>query len=89
MAADVGKSPAQVALNWVLHRPGVTAPIVGARNLGQLRDNLGATGWRLGTEQLSALDEASRLPPPYPHDFYQTLFPPLQLTEPGAARPGP
>jgi aryl-alcohol dehydrogenase-like predicted oxidoreductase len=74
VAAEIGKTPAQVALNWVLHRPGVTSPIMGARNLGQLRDNLGAAGWRLGAEQLSALDEASQLPPPYPHDFYRTLF---------------
>jgi aryl-alcohol dehydrogenase-like predicted oxidoreductase len=74
-ATEIGKTPAQVALNWVLHRPGVTSPIVGARNLAQLRDNLGAAGWRLDAQHLSALDEASRLPPPYPHNFYQTLFP--------------
>lgn len=74
IAAEIGKTPAQVALNWVLHRPGVTSPIMGARNLGQLRDNLGAAGWRLGAQQLSTLDEASQLPPPYPHDFYRTLF---------------
>jgi aryl-alcohol dehydrogenase-like predicted oxidoreductase len=74
IADEIGKTPAQVALNWVLHRPGVTSPIMGARNLGQLRDTLGAAGWRLGAQQLSALDEASQLPPPYPHNFYRTLF---------------
>jgi aryl-alcohol dehydrogenase-like predicted oxidoreductase len=78
IAADIGKTPAQVALNWLLHRPGVTAPIIGARNLGQLSDNLGAVGWQLDARQLASLDETSRLPPPYPHDFYRALFPDWQ-----------
>jgi aryl-alcohol dehydrogenase-like predicted oxidoreductase len=85
IAAETGKTSAQVALNWVLHRPGVTAPILGARNLSQLRDNLGAAGWRLGAQQLSALDEASSLPPPYPHDYYRTLFPRGNTGKPQAA----
>ena len=41
---ETGKSAAQISLNWVLHRRGVTAPIIGARNLTQLDDNLGAVG---------------------------------------------
>ena len=47
IAKETGKSAAQIALNWLLRRPGVTAPIIGARNLEQLDDNLGATGWAL------------------------------------------
>jgi aryl-alcohol dehydrogenase-like predicted oxidoreductase len=73
VAADVGKTSAQVALNWVLGQPGITAPIVGARNLEQLEDNLGAEGWRLEAGQLEALDAASRLPLPYPHDMYRVI----------------
>lgn len=73
LAADLGKSSAQVALNWVLHRPGVTAPILGARHVGQLDDNLGAAGWTLDAEQVSALDRASRVPLPYPHDMYRMI----------------
>jgi aryl-alcohol dehydrogenase-like predicted oxidoreductase len=73
VAAELGKSPAQVALNWVLHRPGVTSPIVGARTVGQLDDNLGAEGWALDAEQVALLDEASRLPLPYPHDLYRMI----------------
>jgi aryl-alcohol dehydrogenase-like predicted oxidoreductase len=50
VAAEAGKTPAQVALNWVLTRDGVTAPILGARTLEQLEDNLGAVGWHLEAE---------------------------------------
>jgi aryl-alcohol dehydrogenase-like predicted oxidoreductase len=73
VAAEVGRTSAQVALNWVLGRPGVTAPILGARNLTQLDDNLGAEGWQLEADQVDALDRASRLPLPYPHDMYRMI----------------
>ncbi|MCW2522415.1 MAG: aldo/keto reductase [Frankiales bacterium] len=73
VAEAIGKTSAQVALNWVLHRPGVTSPILGARNVGQLEDNLGAEGWELAAEQVTALDRASRLPLPYPHDMYRLI----------------
>jgi aryl-alcohol dehydrogenase-like predicted oxidoreductase len=73
VAAELGKTPAQVALNWVLHRPGVTAPILGARTLSQLEDNLGAEGWQLDAAHVDALDRASRQPLPYPHDMYRMI----------------
>ncbi len=69
VAADVGRTPAQVALNWVLTRDGVTAPIIGARTLEQLEDNLGAAGWQLDPEHEHALDEASAIELGYPYDF--------------------
>jgi aryl-alcohol dehydrogenase-like predicted oxidoreductase len=69
VAAEVGKTPAQVALNWVLQRPGVTAPIVGARNLDQLESNLGAAGWALSAAQMERLNEVSDKALPYPYDF--------------------
>jgi len=56
-------------LNWLLQKPGVTAPIIGARNMGQLENNLGAAGWSLTQEQVAVLDAASHVPPPYPYDF--------------------
>jgi aryl-alcohol dehydrogenase-like predicted oxidoreductase len=71
LAAEIGRTPAQVALNWVLHRPGVTSPILGVRNLAQLEDNLGAEGWALEPDQLKALDRASRKPLPYPFNMYR------------------
>lgn len=68
VAEDAGKTPAQVAINWLLQKPGVTAPIIGARNLEQLEANLGATGWDLTPEQVATLDRASAVTPPYPYD---------------------
>jgi aryl-alcohol dehydrogenase-like predicted oxidoreductase len=70
-AADTGRSAAQIALNWVLHRNGVTAPIIGARNLDQLEDNLGATGWTLDEETAKALAWASAFRLGYPYEFIQ------------------
>jgi aryl-alcohol dehydrogenase-like predicted oxidoreductase len=69
VAEEAGKSPAQVALNWLLHRPGVTAPIIGVRTLDHLEDNLGAIGWSLSEEQMTRLTEVSELTLPYPYDF--------------------
>jgi len=70
-ATKTGKSAAQIALNWVLHRRGVTAPIIGARNLDQLEDNLGATGWTLDDETAKALNWASAFRLGYPYEFIQ------------------
>jgi aryl-alcohol dehydrogenase-like predicted oxidoreductase len=67
VAEEVGKTPAQVALNWLLQRPGVTAPILGPRTMEQLVENLGAGGWSLGNEHMDQLNKASDvvLPSPY------------------------
>jgi aryl-alcohol dehydrogenase-like predicted oxidoreductase len=69
VAAARDRTPAQVALNWLLRRPGVTAPIIGARTLEQLEQNLGAVGWALSDEEVERLDEVSAVPLPSPHDF--------------------
>jgi aryl-alcohol dehydrogenase-like predicted oxidoreductase len=71
VAATTGKTEAQVALNWVLSQPGITAPIIGARNVTQLDDNLGAVGWTLEHEQRVALIWASAFPRGYPYDFIE------------------
>jgi aryl-alcohol dehydrogenase-like predicted oxidoreductase len=68
IAAETQKTPAQVALNWLLQKPAVTAPILGARTLAHLEENLGATGWSLTAEQVARLDHASSLPLPYPYE---------------------
>ena len=72
IAKECGKSPAQVALNWVLNQPGVTAPIIGARNLEQLEDNLGAIGWALAPAQTEKLIAASDVLLPYPYETIRT-----------------
>jgi aryl-alcohol dehydrogenase-like predicted oxidoreductase len=66
IATARGVTPAQVALNWVMNKPGVDTVIIGARDEAQLRDNLAAAGWRLSGEEMTALDEVSALPEPYP-----------------------
>jgi aryl-alcohol dehydrogenase-like predicted oxidoreductase len=52
-----GKSPAQVALNWLICKGAL--PIPGAKNTSQAEMNAAAAGWRLSEEQVAALDEAS------------------------------
>ncbi|MFD7657816.1 aldo/keto reductase [Actinosynnema sp. NPDC059797] len=71
IAAETGRTVPQVALNWLLTRPTVASVIIGARDRAQLRDNLGAVGWRLGPEQLAALDAVSARTAPYPYFPYQ------------------
>ena len=64
---ETEKSVPQVALNWLLQRPTVASVILGARNEEQLKQNLGAAGWNLTTEQVAELDRASALTPVYPY----------------------
>jgi aryl-alcohol dehydrogenase-like predicted oxidoreductase len=73
IALETGKSVPQVALNWLLQRPSVASVIIGARSETQLRDNLGAVGWNLTTEQVAALDRASAIPKIYPY-WHQAWF---------------
>jgi pyridoxine 4-dehydrogenase len=55
--AHGGKTPSQVALNWLICKG--TLPIPGAKNVRQARENAGALGWRLNEAELAGLDEAS------------------------------
>jgi aryl-alcohol dehydrogenase-like predicted oxidoreductase len=71
VAKETAHTAAQVAINWLLRKPGVTAPIIGARNLEQLETNLGSIGWELTSEQVSKLDRASAPDLPYPYDFIE------------------
>lgn len=66
VAEQTGRSPAQVALRWLMQRPGVTAPIIGARTLEQLEDNLAAAGEPLAAEHMDRLTAVSERPLPYP-----------------------
>lgn len=67
VAAETGKTAAQISLNWLLQRPTVSSIIIGARNEEQLKQNLGATGWKLTTDQIKKLDAASETPAIYPY----------------------
>ncbi|GGE34617.1 oxidoreductase [Pullulanibacillus camelliae] len=68
VAEEAEKPPAQVAINWLLQSPGVTAPIIGARTIEQLEANLGASGWTLSEAQMAKLNEASAMLVTYPYD---------------------
>jgi len=67
VAEETGKSVAQVSLNWLLQRPTISSLIIGARNEEQLKQNLGAVGWALTTDQIKKLDAASEVPAIYPY----------------------
>ena len=73
VAKAKGVSPSQVALAWLLHRPGVTSPIVGARKVSHLEDNLGAVAIDLSADELKALGDASKVDLGFPHEFLAQL----------------
>jgi aryl-alcohol dehydrogenase-like predicted oxidoreductase len=72
VAAETGRSVPQIAIAWLLTRPTVSSVILGARNEAQLRDNLGAVGWSLTSDQIRRLDDASAVMPAYPYYPYRT-----------------
>jgi aryl-alcohol dehydrogenase-like predicted oxidoreductase len=68
VASDLGVPPARVALRWLADRPGVVAPLLGARTADQLQDNLKAADVQLTAEQARLLDEVSApATPDYPY----------------------
>jgi aryl-alcohol dehydrogenase-like predicted oxidoreductase len=68
-AREAGCTPAQLALAWQLTKPEVTSVIIGARNMAQLDDNLGATGVTVSDAVMARLEEATRIEPEYPAAF--------------------
>ncbi|GAB3148408.1 aldo/keto reductase [Amycolatopsis stemonae] len=68
VAADLGRTPAQVGLAWTLLNPAVTAPILGARTPAQLEDNLGALEVTFTDAQVARLGEAASIDLGYPHE---------------------
>jgi aryl-alcohol dehydrogenase-like predicted oxidoreductase len=75
VARELGKSPAQVALNWVRQGQGVIVPLVGARTRAQLDDNLGCLEFALTPEVKQRLDDASKIELGFPHEFLQQFKP--------------
>lgn len=73
LALETGKTVPQIALNWLLQRPTVANVVIGARNEDQLRQNLGAVGWKLSAEQVARLDAASATTKVYPY-WHQSGF---------------
>jgi aryl-alcohol dehydrogenase-like predicted oxidoreductase len=76
ISQETNKPIAQVSINWLLQRPTVDNIIIGARNEEQLKQNLGAVGWKLTPDQAKRLDKASDILPAYPY-WHQRQFPML------------
>ena len=74
VAAELGRTPAQVAVRWVLDQQQVTSAIVGARTAAQLGDTLAAAGWTLPEAARKKLGAASALP----HRFPRAMEAPMQ-----------
>ncbi|MFE6398373.1 aldo/keto reductase [Streptomyces alboflavus] len=79
VAAELGRTPAQVGLAWTLRNPAVTAPVIGARTPAQLESNLGALEVDFTAAQLDRLEAASAIDLGFPHallagDFVRTLL---------------
>jgi aryl-alcohol dehydrogenase-like predicted oxidoreductase len=83
VAAEVDRPVAQVALAWLMGRPGVTSPIVGARSLEQLAQNLGALELALSPEQRARLDDVSQIVLGHPYAFFGDATVPMMY---GGAR---
>ncbi len=75
VAQELGRTPAQVALNWVRQGPGVIVPLVGARMRAQLDDNLGCLAFELSPEAKQRLDDASKIELGFPHEFLAQFKP--------------
>jgi aryl-alcohol dehydrogenase-like predicted oxidoreductase len=71
VSEETGRSMAQVALAWLRYREIPIIPIIGARRIAQLQDNLNSLTLDLTPEQVSALDQASAIELGFPHDFYK------------------
>ena len=69
VAKDLGCTPSQAALRWLLQRPAPCFPIIGGRNLTQIEDNLKCTEIVLSREHLTRLDTVSEIDLGFPHAF--------------------
>lgn len=74
IAREIEKSPAQVALNWLRNRPNSVIPIIGARRLSQLQDNLACVDFNLTREHLQRLDNISAISLGFPHELLASQF---------------
>ncbi|CAG8589670.1 3854_t:CDS:2 [Cetraspora pellucida] len=83
VSKEVGRTPSEVAINWVLQQSGIASTLAAARNVEILEENINALEFKLTPEQLSALNDIS-LPGEIP--FTQIPKPnPLHYT----SKPGP
>jgi aryl-alcohol dehydrogenase-like predicted oxidoreductase len=74
VAKKLGKTPAQIALNWAATQPGITSAIIGATKLTQLEDNLGAIEFAIPAELRKILDQTSAIEPGAPYGFFEPML---------------
>ncbi|HZU64894.1 MAG TPA: aldo/keto reductase [Novosphingobium sp.] len=74
-SAGPGRTPSQLALAWLIGRPGISAVIVGARSESQLRENLAAATTTLAAAERTALEAASAIAPWYPRTAQRVFHP--------------
>ncbi|WP_030439508.1 aldo/keto reductase [Actinoplanes subtropicus] len=75
VADEIGATPSQVAIAWTVARSTAIVPIIGARSLPQLTDNLGAIDVKLAAEQVDRLTAATDFRRGFPHDFIDGIAP--------------
>ena len=69
IAHRIGRTPSQVALNWVRQQEGVVIPIVGTTSPSQMKENLGCLDFQLTSDQLKQLGDMSRIELGFPYEF--------------------
>ena len=71
IAREVGRSVSQVSINWVRQNPAGIIPLIGARTVSQLKENLDAVSWSLSDEHMQRLNDVSRIESPSPYSFIE------------------
>ncbi|RGB35841.1 putative oxidoreductase [Rhizophagus diaphanus] len=70
ISKEIGRTPVQVVMNWAQQKPGITSPLIGAKTVTQLEENLKSLEFKLTPEQMKRLDEASKPAEiPFPNSF--------------------
>jgi aryl-alcohol dehydrogenase-like predicted oxidoreductase len=74
VARQLGKAPAEIALNWVATQPGVSSTIIGATKIQQLKSNLSSLDFEIPAELRKGLDEVSAIEPVHPYVFFDEFI---------------
>ncbi|GBB89421.1 hypothetical protein RclHR1_01610012 [Rhizophagus clarus] len=76
ISKEIGRTPAQIVTNWTRQKPGITSPILGARTITQLEENLKSLEFNLTPEQMKRLDDVSNptgREVPFPHSMTSAI----------------
>ncbi|GBC40269.2 aldo/keto reductase [Rhizophagus irregularis DAOM 181602=DAOM 197198] len=73
ISEEIGRTPIQVTLNWTMQKPGITSPLIGAKTVNQLEENLKALEFKLTPEQMKRLDDVSEVEHPFPYKLIDLM----------------